>query len=137
MFSKSLIHFPVDRQGCVLSLLFETMVEVMKIMVTSFKRFHAHSAALSASDPAAGHRQPSPLPETPGHAQASLAQSLAGSLLLSPGSWCTLPLLLLGDSPGEVGGCVSRSHISDLILEAGAGDLLAHWWQHLATLGPT
>ena len=65
------------------------MVEVMNIMVTSFKRFHAHTAALSASDPAAGHRQPSPLPETPGHAQASLAQSLVGSLLLSPGSWCT------------------------------------------------
>ena len=58
-------------------------------MVTSFKRFHAHTAALSASDPAAGHRQPSPLPETPGHAQASLAQSLVGALLLSPGSWCT------------------------------------------------
>ena len=67
----------------------QTMVEVMKIMVTSFKRFHAHTAALSASDPAAGHRQPSPLPETPGHAQASLAQSLVGSLLLSPGSQCT------------------------------------------------
>ena len=61
----------------------------MKIMVTSFKRFHAHTAALSASDPAAGHRQPSPLPETPGHAQASLVQSVVGSLLLSPGSWCT------------------------------------------------
>ena len=56
-------------------------------MVT-FKMFHAHTATLSASDPAAGHRQPSPLPETPGHAQASLAQSLVGSLLLSPGSRC-------------------------------------------------
>ena len=30
-----------------------------------------------------------PLPETPGHSQASLAQSLVGSLLLSPGSQCT------------------------------------------------
>ena len=29
-----------------------------------------------------------PLPETPGHSQASLGQSLVGSLLLSPGSWC-------------------------------------------------
>ena len=27
--------------------------------------------------------------ETPGHSQASLGQSLVGSLLLSPGSWCT------------------------------------------------
>ena len=30
-----------------------------------------------------------PLPEIPGHSQASLAQSLVGSLLLSPRSWCT------------------------------------------------
>ena len=30
-----------------------------------------------------------PLPETPGHSQASLGQSLVGSLLLSPGPWCT------------------------------------------------
>ena len=29
------------------------------------------------------------LPETPGHSLASLGQSLKGSLLLSPGSWCT------------------------------------------------
>ena len=64
------------------------MVEVMKIMVTSFKRFHARTATLSAPDPAAGHRQPTPLLETPGHSQANLCQSLVGSPLLSPGSWC-------------------------------------------------
>ena len=29
------------------------------------------------------------LPESPGHSRASLGQSLVGSLLLSPGSWCT------------------------------------------------
>ena len=29
-----------------------------------------------------------PLLETPGHSQARLGQSLVGSLLLSPGSWC-------------------------------------------------
>ena len=56
-------------------------------METSFKRLHAHTAALSAPDPAAGHHQPVPLLETPGHSQASLGQSLMGSLLLSPGSW--------------------------------------------------
>ena len=65
------------------------MVEVMKIMVTSFKRSHACTATLSAPNPAAGHHQPTPLLETPGHCQASLGQSLVGSLLLSPGSWCT------------------------------------------------
>ena len=65
------------------------MVEVMKIMVTSFKRSHACTAALSAPDPAAGRCQPTPLQETPGHSRASLGQSLMGSLLLSPGSWHT------------------------------------------------
>ena len=60
------------------------MVEGMKIMAT-FKRSHAHPAALSAPNPAASHCQPTPLPETPGHSQPSLGQSLVGSLLLSPG----------------------------------------------------
>ena len=34
------------------------MVEVMKIMVTSFKSAHAGSAACSAPNPAAGHANP-------------------------------------------------------------------------------
>ena len=73
------------------SLLFDlrqTMVEVMKIVVTSFKRSCALSAALSAPDPMAGHHRLTSLPETPGHSQASMGQSLVGSLLLSPGFWC-------------------------------------------------
>ena len=53
------------------------MVEVMKIMATSFKRSHAY-----ASNPAAGRYQPTPPLETPGHSQISLGQSLVGSLLL-------------------------------------------------------
>ena len=65
------------------------MVEVMKIMETSFKRSHASTATLSDPSPAAGHHQPTPLLETPEHLRASLGQSLVGSLLLSPGSWCT------------------------------------------------
>ena len=92
MFSKSLIQFSVDGWGCVLSLLFtwgQTLVEVMKIMVTSFKRSHVGTAILRAPDPVAGHCQPTPLLETPGHLQASLGVSLVESLLLSPGSWCT------------------------------------------------
>ena len=64
------------------------MVELMKIMATSLKR--SHDALLhSCPDPAAGRRQPTPPLETPRHPQASLGQSLVGSLLLSPGSWCT------------------------------------------------
>ena len=62
------------------------MAEVMKIMATSFKRLHAHTDTLSVPDPAAGHHQHKPLLEIPGHSQASLDQSLVGSLLLSPGS---------------------------------------------------
>ena len=54
------------------------MVEVMKIMVMN--------ATLSAPNPTAGHCQPMPPPETPGHSWASLGQSLLVSLLLSPGS---------------------------------------------------
>ena len=67
----------------------QTMVEVMKIMATSFKG-PMHSLLHSVPpNPAAGHHRPTPLPETPGQSQASLGQSLLGSLLLSPGSWCT------------------------------------------------
>ena len=78
MFSKSLTQFSVHGWGCVPSLLFtwgQTMVEVMKIMATSFKRIHACTATLSAPSPAAGHHRPMPPLETPGHSQASLGQS--------------------------------------------------------------
>ena len=61
----------------------------MNIMVTSFKRSHACTATLSAPNSAAGHHQHMPLFEISGHSQASLGQSLVGSLLLSPVSWCT------------------------------------------------
>ena len=58
-------------------------------MVTSLKRSHAFAAALSAPSPAAGRRRPTPLLEAPGHSRAIPGQSPVGSLLLSPGSWCT------------------------------------------------
>ena len=65
----------------------QTLVEVMKIMATSFKKPHACIATLSVPSPAAGHHWPTPLLESPRHSQASLGQSLVRSLLLSPGSW--------------------------------------------------
>ena len=89
MLNKSLIQYSVDGWSSVPSVLFtwgQNMVEVMKIMETSFKRSHACTAMLSAPNPAAAHYQPTPPLETPGHSQASLGQSLVGSLLLSPGS---------------------------------------------------
>ena len=92
MLSKSLIQFSVDGWSCVPSLLFtwgQTMVEVMKIMLTSLKRPHACTAGVHAPNPAAGHHRPTSLLVTPGHPQASPGQSPVRSLLLSHGSWCT------------------------------------------------
>ena len=92
MLSKSFIQFSVDGWGCVPPCCLtwgQTMVEVMKIMAASFKRSHAHNAALSGPDPAAGHHWPATLTETPGHSRASLSQSLVGSLLLSLRSFFT------------------------------------------------
>ena len=87
MLSKSLIQFPVDGWSCVSSLLFtwgQTMVEVMKITVTSFKRSHACTATLSAPNPASGHHRPTPPLKTPRHSQASLGQSCG---VTAPFSW--------------------------------------------------
>ena len=92
MLSKSLIQFSFDVQSCVPSLLFDLMPNYgggNETMETSFIRFHAGIATVSAPDPTTGHHQPTPPPETPGHSQASLSQSLVESLLLSPGSCCT------------------------------------------------
>ena len=67
------------------------MVEVMKIMATPFKR----SQALSAPNPAAGHRRPTTPPETPGPSQASLGQSLG---VTAPSSWVLVHQVLLVSS---------------------------------------
>ena len=54
----------------------------------SLKRSHARTATLSAPNPVAGHHQPTPLPETPGHPQAIWGSLLWGhcSFLLGPGA---------------------------------------------------
>ena len=65
------------------------MVEVMKIMATSFKRSLAGTATLSAPSTAAGYCQRPPPLETPGPSWGSPCQSLVRSLLLFLGSWCT------------------------------------------------
>ena len=108
MLGKLLIQISVDGWSCVPSLLFtwgQTMVEVMKIMVTSLKRSHVCTATLSAPNPAAGHHQPTPPPETPGHSLASLGQSVLGSLLLSSGSCCIRFCWALQESTSQ--SCVS------------------------------
>ena len=85
------------------------MVEVMKIMGTSFKRSYACTAALTAPNPEAGHHRPTPPPETLGHSQTSLGQSLEGSLLLYPGSWCT-----------KVSVCACQESISQSCVSSGS-----------------
>ena len=88
MLSKSLIQLSVDWWSSVPSLLFtwgQTMVEVMMIMVTSFKRSHACTATVPAPNPAAGDHQPTPSPKTPRHPQASLLWGHC-SALLGPGT---------------------------------------------------
>ena len=70
MLSKSLIHFSVDGQSCSLPAALacgQTMVEVMKIMATSFKMSHVCTTARNAFDPAASHCQSTSPSETSGH----------------------------------------------------------------------
>ena len=57
----------------------------MKIMVTSFKRSHAHTAALSAANPAAGHH-----PTTPPTRDSRTLKGKSGSVsceVTAPFSW--------------------------------------------------
>ena len=63
------------------------MVEVMKITGTSFKRYHVHTATLSALNPAEPTTDPYLCQRLLDTSQANLDQSLVGSLFLSPGSW--------------------------------------------------
>ena len=111
MLIKSLTQFSVDGWSCVPSLLLTwgpTMVEVVKIMVTSLKRSHTCPATLSAPNPAAGHHRPMPLLETLRHSQASPGQSLVGLLIFSPGAWCTQgPVCALQESISQF--CVSSA----------------------------
>ena len=89
MLSKSLICWWVWLCSSLLFTWGQTLVELMKIIMFSFKRSPACTATLSAPNPAAGHHRHTPPLDTPGHSQASLGQSLVRSLFLSLESWCT------------------------------------------------
>ena len=90
MLSKSLIQFSVEGWGCVPLYYLtwgQTMVEVIKIMVTSFQKSHAGTVTLSAPNPAAGHCRLRPLPrllDTHGQVWVSLLWGHC-SFLLGPG----------------------------------------------------
>ena len=90
MINKSLIHFLLMSVAMFSSCSLirgQTMVGVI-VMAISSKSTYAWTIVFSALDLMADHCRSTPLLETPGHSQTSLAQSLAGSLLLSPGPWC-------------------------------------------------
>ena len=81
LLSKSLIQFSVDGRGSVLSLLFDLRPnygggnEDNGDLLQKVPCRHYYT---QCPQPAAGHRQPTRLLETPGHSQASLGQSLVG-----------------------------------------------------------
>ena len=87
MLSKSLIQLSVDVAGSVLSLWFCLRQPPSKRFMPA-PPCSPQDFCIQCPNLEAGHCRPIPTPETPGHSQASLAQSLVGSLLLSPGSWC-------------------------------------------------
>ena len=91
MLSKSLIQFAINGWSCVPSLSFtwgQTMVQVMKIMVTSFKRSHACTATLSTLSPAVGHHLPTP-PAGDSWTLPGKSWSVScGVTAPFPGSWC-------------------------------------------------
>ena len=78
---------------------------------TSFERTYAKTVVFSAPTPQQASRL-MPLPETPGHSQTSVAQSLVGSLLLSPGSWCTQGFVYALQE------CLLLCHLGTLVGEA-------------------
>ena len=87
--SKSLIQLSVGGWGCVPSLLFDLRPnyggdEDIGDLSQKVPCTHCYTQCPQpCSRPLLTHASP----ETPGHSQASLGQSLVGSLLLSPGSW--------------------------------------------------
>ena len=94
MLSKSLIQFSADGWGCVPSLYLGLRPNYVRGNGDLLQKDLCQDAVapmtvvVSARDYAVGHCQPTPVLEAPGHSAANLAQSLVGSLFLSPASWC-------------------------------------------------
>ena len=92
MINISLIQFSVGDWGCVPFLFFGLRANYGRSNDDNgdfLQKDLCPHCCIQCPDPAAGHCQPTPPPETPGHSQASLAQSPVGTLLLCPGSWCS------------------------------------------------
>ena len=89
----------------------------MKIMITTFKRFHACTLTLTAPNPAAGYHWPTPLLETPGHSQTSLGQSLVGST--APFSWVLVHIRF----------CLCPSKVYFPVLLSSGSSMVGSWWR--------
>ena len=88
MFSKSLIQFSVDGLDCVPSLLFDLRPNYSGGNGDNgdlLQKVPFLPCCKQCVLPCSGPLLTTPQPEAPGHSWASLV----GSLLLSPGSWCT------------------------------------------------
>ena len=68
-------------------------------MSTSFKLSHACIATLRAPNPAAGHHQPMPLLEIPGHSLANLGSVPCG--VTAPFSWVLVHKVLFVHSQSQ------------------------------------
>ena len=92
MISKSLIQFSVEGQGCVPSLSFDLRPnygEGNEDNGDLLQKVPCRHCYTQCPQPCCRPPPTTPLLATTGHSWASLGQSLVGSLLLSPGSWCT------------------------------------------------
>ena len=90
MLCKSLIQFSFDGWNCVPSLLFGLRPNSGRDNEGNGDLLQKDLCSIQCQgNPQQGVHpgRTTPPPESPGHSQASLAQSLVGPLLLSPGSW--------------------------------------------------
>ena len=115
MLSKSLIQLSVDGWGCVPSQLFGLKPNYGRVNGGNgnlLQKDLCQTTEFSVPDSMAGHCQLTPLLEAPRHSQPSLSQSLVGTKLLSPGSWCTQGLFVPSKSlfPHSCGSSVIKSH---------------------------
>ena len=91
MLSKFSIQFSVDGWSCVPSLLFGLRLNYgggNEENGDLLQKNLGPCCCIKCPGHAAGHCRPTPPWKTLGQSQGSLAQSLVGTLLLSPGPWC-------------------------------------------------
>ena len=112
MLRKSLIQFPVDVQACVPFLLFGLRLNYGRGNGNLLQKDLCPHCCIQCPNPAAGHCQPTPPPETPGYSQTSLAQSPVGTCSFVLGSGAHMLLFVPSKSlfPQSCGSSIIKSH---------------------------